>query len=228
VYEVPLSLGFTYGRGELRAGPTYTAELHFMDELLLDKSTRTLDPSEADLFLVPFLSIYGQASNRFADRARLELVLNWLAATHPYWNATGGTDHVVWITGDRGACGLQDLPLFAHGAPIFVHHLGLLGPWTRMYQVANNEPPFDMLDVLAMNSSALAALLERGEWCYVRGRSPRSTPVSMPSRDLALEWCGVDRRRTRTLSHRHMSRPRALQPLHAPLLLPWPLLLRQA
>ena len=74
VYELPPSLGFTYGRS-LKAGLIYTAELHFLDALLADDTTRTLDPSEAELFFVPFLSAYGQAANRYADRARLELVI---------------------------------------------------------------------------------------------------------------------------------------------------------
>ena len=50
-------------------------ERAFLDALLQDGPTRTLDPESADLFLVPFWSVYGPAFNNYCDRARLEIEL---------------------------------------------------------------------------------------------------------------------------------------------------------
>jgi hypothetical protein len=57
VYELPPALGaFTFGR---MATGNYAAEAHFFDALLGDSSVRTLEPSRADLFAVPFYAVYG-------------------------------------------------------------------------------------------------------------------------------------------------------------------------
>lgn len=109
VYEMPPDLGFNYGRSR---NNIYSAEFHFVDTLLADATTRTLDPSEADLFLIPFWSNYGPAENTHCDRSRLQLAIDVVRNLYPFWDRSGGRDHVLFLTGDRGACGVQKRSMF--------------------------------------------------------------------------------------------------------------------
>ena len=175
VYEMPLELGAVGLNGRARE-KIYVAEVQFIESLLADSATRTLDPALADLFLVPFWSYHSLASNTGCDRTRLELVIRWLSTTYPYWATKGGADHVFWLTGDRGACAMQDLPLFkpagAAAAPIFVTHFGLLGAFELMRQVATADHvhaaarEFAHLDVFVDNASTIVRKLSDGEWCH--------------------------------------------------------------
>ncbi len=36
---------------------------------------------------------------------------HWLMNNSPFWNATGGRNHIMWATNDRGTCSLQYAPL---------------------------------------------------------------------------------------------------------------------
>ena len=103
VYELPPDVAFNFGRS---IDPNYRAEWAFIDRLLSDWDVRTLDPEAADLFVVPFLGVFGATSNRMCDRARFELVVHWLRSVHPYYDRTQGRDHVFFLPGDRGACGI--------------------------------------------------------------------------------------------------------------------------
>lgn len=38
-------------------------------------------------------------------------VTHWLMHNSPFWNATGGRNHIMWATNDRGTCSLQYAPL---------------------------------------------------------------------------------------------------------------------
>eukprot|EP00662_Eupelagonemidae_sp_cell21_P003904 gene3904-31198_t len=62
-------------------------------------------PRAADLYLVPMLTAYGPARNVYCDRARYELAVAYVRRHHPWWDRSGGRDHVFWFTGDKGACG---------------------------------------------------------------------------------------------------------------------------
>lgn len=147
VYEPPPDLSFSFGRAITKI---YQAERAFLARLLPDWSVRTLVPDEADLFLVPWLSAYSPAENSMCDAARLAMLYRWLDKRHTWlWRRRGGRDHVIWLTGDRGACGLG--PLGAN--PIFVSHWGLLGPWQQ-------------LDRRNFSSPAHAATLRAGQWCF--------------------------------------------------------------
>ncbi|GBF90972.1 exostosin-like glycosyltransferase [Raphidocelis subcapitata] len=89
-------------------------------ELLLGSPHRTLDPEEADFFFVPLLTtcwfhpIAGWADHpwwyvdtwsrvKHAVTFTHEL-LAWVKTAHPYWNRTGGADHIWHFAHDEGAC----------------------------------------------------------------------------------------------------------------------------
>lgn len=168
IYEVPPELSFRFGR---HINPNYQSERRFLDRLLPDGNARTLDPESADLFLVPFFDTYGPAENRFCDRARFEMIVHWLRARHPYWDRSGGRDHVFFLNGDRGACGFGTAGL----SPIFVSHFGLLGTFRTMKESAERVVARKKLE-LEENETKLGRKMTSGAWCY----SPHKDIVAPP------------------------------------------------
>lgn len=125
---------------------------------------RTHDPEAADLFLVPLFSALG-SSNTKGAAGHVKLVLRALRAAHPYWDRRGGCDHVIFLTGDLGGCGVGTI-----GAQsIIVSHFGLLGPPSRMGALgtfrAKLEDEPTVLDEIAA-----------GQWCH----APHKDVVAPP------------------------------------------------
>ena len=111
VYEMPATLG-AIGRREPRFGTPdamYSAESIFVEQLLSDTAVRTLDPASADLFLVPLWAVE-LASNTGCARGHVSLVTEHVRRRYPFWNASGGRDHVLLVTADKGGCGLGPTP----------------------------------------------------------------------------------------------------------------------
>ncbi|KAL4856557.1 putative glycosyltransferase [Chlorella vulgaris] len=90
-------------------------------EMLLQSERRTLDPSEADYFYVPVYSrclIYpvafatdfpyfhgGPAASRIGAATNLLLeVFHWIPSHHPWWDRSGGRDHIILSVHDEGSC----------------------------------------------------------------------------------------------------------------------------
>jgi len=98
----------------------YAAQSHFDSQLLHDDFARTLDASRAKLFYVPvFLN---QRVTWGADLADTMLsALRYLRHAHPYWNASGGKDHVWFIFGERQTCAV---PKEIKDVSIIVGHWG--------------------------------------------------------------------------------------------------------
>ena len=76
----------------------YASQAHFDGHLLHDDYVRTLDPSRARLFYVPTFSRY-VSSNR-CPRAVLELLILWVRSSAPWWERSGGRDHVFFVPSD--------------------------------------------------------------------------------------------------------------------------------
>ncbi|KAI8466470.1 MAG: exostosin family-domain-containing protein [Monoraphidium minutum] len=130
-YELPSHIAFDFQAGaafSFDAGfaghhPNYAAYTAFDALLARDGAVRTEDPWEASLFLVP-AAAYAYASNTGDAAPHLRRVMAYVRDTHPFFNRSGGRDHVLWLPGDRGACWLpRDDPLL--GPPIKVTHWGL-------------------------------------------------------------------------------------------------------
>ena len=69
-------------------------------EALLGSTYRTTDPSEADLFYVPTWDWHGSWGNpEVYYRAH-----RYISTAYPYWNASGGADHLWAIARDAAAC----------------------------------------------------------------------------------------------------------------------------
>ena len=169
VYDLPAEIGLVpraamaerlTARG---AGDAiYSAEWRFVDRLLGDRATRTLDPAAADLFYVPVFAVDGPACNNRCDHGALELALQYVRARYGrWWSRRGGRDHVAFLAGDRGACGLGALGRRL----IILSHWGLVAPFEFAAQHAR----------LGRNRSFAARHFERphlrnemgaGRWCH--------------------------------------------------------------
>ena len=167
VYEtLPLDLGaFSFSLrtwiSNLRGGfEVYSTEWRFLNYLLRDWAVRTLDPESADLYLVPTLGSLGrmpgsEGTHRCMQPAQLEMLVHHLRSRHPYWDRSEGRDHVFFLTGDQGACGLGTTGT----RPIFITAWGLLGTSKKM-------AAFDTFKDDFVEPSAIRRALEAGEWCH--------------------------------------------------------------
>ena len=81
----------------------YAAQTHFDAHLMHDDFARTLDPSRAYLFYVPLF--LNQRVTWGADLAQpMRRAVRYISHNFPFWNATGGKDHVFFIFGERQTC----------------------------------------------------------------------------------------------------------------------------
>lgn len=167
MYEtLPLDLGaFSFSLrtwiSNLRGGfEVYSTEWRFLDYLLRDSAVRTLDPEMADLFFVPTLGSLGrmpgsEGTHRCMQPAHLEYLVQHLRSKHPYWDRSDGRDHVFFLTGDQGACGLGTTGT----RPIFITAWGLLGSSKKMAAFGAFKDDF-------RDHSTIRRALEAGEFCH--------------------------------------------------------------
>ena len=167
VYEtLPLDLGaFSFSLrtwiSNLRGGfEVYSTEWRFLNYLLRDTHVRTLDPEEADLFFVPTLGSLGrmpgsEGAHRCMQPAQLEMLVHHISSRYPYWERSEGRDHVFFLTGDQGACGLGTSGL----NPIFITAWGLLGTARKMTAFETFRNDF-------VDAASIRRELRAGEWCH--------------------------------------------------------------
>ena len=87
--------------------------------------------------------------------AQLEMLIHHLRSRYPFWNRSGGRDHVFFLTGDQGACGLGETGL----NPIFITAWGLLGTSKKMAAFETFREDF-------VDASQIVSALRAGEWCH--------------------------------------------------------------
>ncbi|KAG2489756.1 hypothetical protein HYH03_011708, partial [Edaphochlamys debaryana] len=106
VYDLPSHISFPLGLDDNVPDTgidTYASHQIFLDMLLQDPEVRTENPLEANLFFVPARA-YQYTSNINSPNNQIQHALDYVRMTYPYYNASGGRDHFVWATGDRGVC----------------------------------------------------------------------------------------------------------------------------
>ena len=89
---------------------------------LLGSPYLTQDPKEAHVFYIPALT-YESSSNVGDPTPHLNKVIDYVKHTYPYWNASGGLDHIIWTSGDRGGCLISNDEALA---PIQLTHFGFV------------------------------------------------------------------------------------------------------
>ena len=109
--------------------PAYGADVAVLRRML-SSPHRTVHPEEADFFFVPLLLSIGFRSHRFGQympsggaSKLINSTVEHIKQTWPWWNASGGADHMLTLTGDLGATWLRArLPALEH--MIFLTHWG--------------------------------------------------------------------------------------------------------
>ena len=100
------------------------SQTHFDAHLLHDDYVRTLNPKRAKLFYVPlFLAqrhTWGGSVERTMDR-----MLSYLKHARPFWNASGGADHVFFVFGEKLHCAMP--PEISERAILLSHWGGRKG-----------------------------------------------------------------------------------------------------
>jgi len=137
MYDVPSEMVFpyAYNDGGSHVFIHYSAFLLFMSRLLGDSGVRTEDPAEANLFYVPSFTYYLH-SNLGDPSAHLLRIVRYIKAQYPWFSRHQGKDHFVWLTSDRGACYLRDLPELQN--MIKVVHFGLSEPNIKWMKGVHN------------------------------------------------------------------------------------------
>lgn len=98
----------------------YSAQSHFDAHLLHDDFARTLRPERASLFYVPIF--LNQRVSWGADlNATMLAALYHIRSNHPWWNTSGGRDHVWFIFGERQTC---LVPMEISRVSIIIGHWG--------------------------------------------------------------------------------------------------------
>ena len=121
----------------------------------------------------------------------LRTTVKKLSWEYPFWNRTGGTDHVFFLTTDRGGCwkpwALQDSLIISYLG--FRASEGYFGfeerlMWPR--QGPNNRnnaysirPGSEALDLdCYVEGKACRRAGRRGDWCYRRGEAQMEEPFN--------------------------------------------------
>ena len=192
VYDLPAEIGSVslkvprYGH----QGSLYWAEKVFVDALLRDTAVRTLDPNLADLFYIPLWSVE-LGSNTGCARGHVDIVSRYVAQTYPFWNRTAGADHVLFLPGDKGACGVGPTNL------IIISHWGLLGPWSTMEAAASKR----YWSSVGQDAHALSKRLRSGQVCHAPHKDIVVPPFHMLNGALRTPPPNPNRRVSYTLAH---------------------------
>ena len=161
VYPVPPELGgktFAVEAWQDKVRPIYAAEWRFADSLLRDGDVRTLDGERADLYYVPLLATTGPGG---CERGLTSLLVRHVRTAHPWYNRSGGLDHVFFVVADKGGCGLG-----ATGTPhILLTHLGWLGS-NELWRVKDPHQREAMEPSLLGNATALRRAAAAGSGCF--------------------------------------------------------------
>ena len=166
VYELPPEMNLAPMGAMPGEDTLFTAELRFTDTLLRDFTVRTLDPEKADLFLVPLLSYFNAGANTVCHRGQAELALSYVRSRYPFWERSGGSDHVFWAPNDMGACGMGQLSV----NPIIITHFGLLGDVTLMNACSGAASRF-------FSAKKLVSDMSSGWWCFAPHKDVVVPPV---------------------------------------------------
>ena len=98
-----------------------------------------------------------------------ELLVRSIRSRYPFWDRSGGRDHVFFLTGDQGACGLGK----SGTRPIFITAWGLLGTSSKMSAFETFRDDF-------INETEIDRAISAGEYCH----APHKDVVVPPYGDL--------------------------------------------
>uniref|UniRef100_A0A1D1XKK4 Putative glucuronoxylan glucuronosyltransferase IRX7 n=1 Tax=Anthurium amnicola TaxID=1678845 RepID=A0A1D1XKK4_9ARAE len=177
VYDLPSRYNRDWLANPRCATHLFAAEVA-LHRVLLDSPVRTRDPHDADFFFVPvYVSCNFSTPNGFPSlghaRGLLSSAVDLVSARYPFWNRSGGADHVFVASHDYGACfhAMEDVAV-AHGLPAFLKRSIILQTFgvDRPHACQDVEhvliPPYVPPELVQLPSLPPA----RDIWVFFRGK----------------------------------------------------------
>lgn len=181
VYDLPSKYNRDWLSNERCNTHLFAAEVA-IHEALMGSEFRTLDPWEADFFFVPvYVSCNFSTVNGFPAighaRHLLASAVQLVSADMPFWNRSGGSDHVFVATHDFGACfHTLEYAAVADGIPSFLRKTIIL----QTFGVKSKHPCQEVENIVipayvAPESVELSLELapqggKRDIWVFFRGK----------------------------------------------------------
>ncbi|KAH9326165.1 hypothetical protein KI387_006343, partial [Taxus chinensis] len=182
VYDLPSKYNEDWLVNSRCSSHLFAAEVA-IHRALLGSSVRVFDPLEADFFFVPvYVSCNFSTPNGFPSighaRSLLGSAVDYISEVMPYWNRSGGADHVFAATHDYGACfhAMEDVAI-RDGIPPFLRRsiilqtFGVKGkhPCQDVEQI--QIPPYvSPRSIHATLSSVASPKQRRDIWVFFRGK----------------------------------------------------------
>ncbi|XP_010243240.1 PREDICTED: probable glucuronoxylan glucuronosyltransferase IRX7 [Nelumbo nucifera] len=181
IYDLPLRYNADWLANERCSNHLFAAEVA-IHKALMDSDVRTLNPWEADFFFVPvYVSCNFSTVNGFPSlghaRPLLASAVQLISLEMPFWNRSGGSDHVFVASHDYGACfhAMEEVAI-ADGIPPFLKKSIIL----QTFGVSFRHPCQDVENVLIppyVSPESIRSTLEtapengkRDIWAFFRGK----------------------------------------------------------
>ncbi|XP_062082183.1 probable glucuronoxylan glucuronosyltransferase IRX7 [Humulus lupulus] len=149
VYDLPPNFNADWLSNERCSNHLFASEVA-IHRALLTSDVRTFDPYEADFFFVPvYVSCNFSTVNGFPAighaRSLISSAINALSSEYPFWNRSGGSDHVFVASHDFGSCfHTMENVAIADGVPAFLKNSIIL----QTFGVTNHHPCQDVENVV--------------------------------------------------------------------------------
>lgn len=179
VYELPSSFNEDWLTDARCSNHLFAAEVA-IHQRLLRSPLRTFDPLDADFFYVPvYVSCNFSSTTGFPSlghaRNLLQSAVKLISHEMPFWNRSGGSDHVFVASHDYGPCfhTMEDMAVAA-GIPDFLRRSVILQTFAQVNnhacQAADHIqiPPF--VPPSSVKQSWLPDKQHRDIWAFFRGK----------------------------------------------------------
>lgn len=181
VYNLPSEFNEDWLVNSRCASHLFSAEVA-IHRALLNSSVRVFDPWEADFFFVPvYVACNFSTKNGFPAlghaRSLLGSAVRHISETMPFWNRSGGSDHVFAATHDYGACfhAMEDVAV-SDGIPAFLRSSIILQTFGvkgkhRCQDVEHIQiPPYVAPKPIEALWAAVPPKAKRDIWVFFRGK----------------------------------------------------------
>ncbi|VFQ63840.1 unnamed protein product [Cuscuta campestris] len=150
IYDLPARFNIDWLKNERCGRHLFASEVAIHRALETSDDVRTFDPWEADFFFVPvYVSCNFSSVNGFPAighaRSLMSAAVSLVSSEHPFWNRSGGADHVFVASHDFGSCfhTLEDRAV-SDGVPEFLKNSVIL----QTFGVKYNHPCQDVEHVV--------------------------------------------------------------------------------
>lgn len=181
IYDLPSKYNSDWLSNERCSTHLFASEVA-IHKALLNINFRTFDPNEADFFFVPvYVSCNFSAINGFPAighaRSLIKSAIEVVSSELPFWNRSGGSDHVFVASHDFGSCfhTLEDVAI-ADGVPKFLKNSIILQTFGVTYKHPCQEvdniviPPYISPESVRATLEKFPARGKRDIFAFFRGK----------------------------------------------------------